>query len=98
MENSSHEANPLSSGYRGAAIAQPLETRSGFQASSPEGYPEPSERGYHQQEQLHSSKPYERYRPQYLAPPASGWVSYLGGWVTGLLFLLLGSGNGFVRF
>ena len=113
MENSSHEANPLYGGYRGAAIAQPLETPNDFQASSPEGYPEPSERGYqqqeqlsgpqhyyeyHQQEKLHSSKPYERYRPQYLAPPASGWLSYLGGWVTGLLFLLLGRGNGFVRF
>jgi uncharacterized membrane protein len=98
MENSSHEANPLYGGYRGAAIAQPLETPNDFQASSPEGYPEPSERGYQQQEKLHSSKPYDRYRPHYLVPPASGWLSYLGGWVTGLLFLLLGRGNGFVRF
>src|SRR5581483_3261297 len=113
MENYSHEANPLSGGYRGAAIAQPLETPNDFQTSSEAGYREPSERGYqqqeqlsgpqhyyeyHQQEKLHSSKPYERYRPHYLAPPASGWLSYLGGWVTGLLFLLLGRGNGFVRF
>jgi uncharacterized membrane protein len=113
MENYSNEVNPLYGGYRGAAIAQPLETPNDFQASSPEGYHSPSERGYqqqeplsgpqhyseyHQQEKLHSSKPYERYRPQYLAPPASGWLSYLGGWVTGLLFLLLGRGNGFVRF
>src|SRR5579859_8067989 len=113
MDNYSNEANPLYGGYRGAATAQPLETSNDFQASSPEGYPEPSERGYQQQEQfsgpqhyyeynqqekLHSSQQYDRYRPQYLAPPASGWLSYLGGWVTGLLFLLLKRGNGFVRF
>ena len=113
MENYSHEVNPLYGGYRGAAISQPLETSNDFQASSSEGSHSPSERGYQQQEQLsgpqqhyeyqqqeklHSSKPYDSYRPHYLAPPASGWLSYLGGWVTGLLFLLLGRGNGFVRF
>jgi uncharacterized membrane protein len=113
MKNSSNEVNPLYGGYREAAIAQPLETPNDFQTSSPEGYHSPSERGYqpqeqlsgpqqyyedNQQEKLHSSKPYDSYRPQYLAPPASGWLSYLGGWVTGLLFLLLGRGNGFVRF
>ncbi len=113
MENYSHEANPLYGGYRGAATAQPLETSNDFQASSPEGYYSPSERGYQQQEQLsgpqqyyeynqqeklHSSQQYDSYRPQYLMPPASGWLSYLGGWVTGLLFLLLKRGNGFVRF
>jgi uncharacterized membrane protein len=98
MENYSNEANPLYGGYRGAATAQPLETSNDFQASSPEGYHSPSERGYQQQEKLHSSQQYDSYRPQYLAPPASGWLSYLGGWVTGLLFLLLKRGNGFVRF
>ena len=113
MENYSHEVNPLYGGYRGAAIAQPLETSNDFQASSPEGYRPPSVRGHqqqeqfsgpqhyyehHQQEKLHSSQQYESDRPQYLAPPASGWLSYLGGWVTGLLFLLLGRRNGFVRF
>jgi uncharacterized membrane protein len=110
MENYSHEANPLYGGYRGVAIAQPLETPNDFQASSPEGSHSPSERGhqqlsgpqhydeYHPHEKLQSSKPDESYRPHYLAPPASGWLSYLGGWVTGLLFLLLGRGNGFVRF
>jgi len=94
MEHSSHEVNPLHGGYRGAAIAQPLETPNDFHASSPE----PSERGYQQQEKLRNSQQYDSYRPHYLAPPASGWLSYLGDWVTGLLFLLLGRGNGFVRF
>ena len=113
MENYSHEVNPLYGGYRGAAIAQPLETSNDFQTSSLEGYDSLSKREYqqqeqlsgpqqhyeyHQQEKLHSSKPYDSDRPHYLAPPASGWLSYLGGWVTGLLFLLLGRGNGFVRF
>lgn len=113
MENYSNEANPLYGGYKGAAIAQPLETLHDFQARYPESYHSPSEIGYQQQEQisgpeqyyeykqqekLHSSQQDESYRPQYLAPPASGWLSYLGGWVTGLLFLLLKRGNGFVRF
>ena len=30
--------------------------------------------------------------------PAAGWLSYLGGWVTGLVFLLLKRENRFVRF
>src|SRR2546421_12862473 len=30
--------------------------------------------------------------------PAAGWLSYLGGWVTGLIFLLLKRENRFVRF
>ena len=29
---------------------------------------------------------------------AAGWLSYLGGWVTGLIFLLLKRENRFVRF
>ncbi len=28
----------------------------------------------------------------------AGWLSYLGGWVTGLIFLLLKRENSFVRF
>lgn len=30
--------------------------------------------------------------------PSAGWLSYLGGWVTGLIFLLLKRENRFVRF
>ncbi len=30
--------------------------------------------------------------------PAAGWLSYLGGWVTGLIFLLLKREDRFVRF
>lgn len=33
-----------------------------------------------------------------LRAPAAGWLSYLGGWVTGLLFFLLKKENRFVRF
>ena len=29
---------------------------------------------------------------------AAGWLSYLGGWITGLIFLLLKRENRFVRF
>ncbi|HVU65883.1 MAG TPA: DUF4870 domain-containing protein [Ktedonobacteraceae bacterium] len=113
MENYAHEATPLSSGYRGTAIARPFETSNDFQTSSPEGYRSSSEKEYqqqeqlpgpqqyaeyHQQEKLQSSQQYGSQRLHYLAPPASGWLSYLGGWVTGLLFLLLRRGNSFVRF
>ena len=30
--------------------------------------------------------------------PAAGWLSYLGGWITGLIFLLLKKEDRFVRF
>ena len=113
MENYSNEAHTPYGGYRGAATAQPLEAPNDLQESSPESYYQHSEGGYQQQEQLSGSQQHYEYQQPYLAPPAgysspyertgmrapaAGWLSYLGGWVTGLLFLLLGRGNGFVRF
>ena len=44
-----------------------------------------------------SSSPYERTSMGSRAS-AAGWLSYLGGWVTGLIFLLLKRDNRFVRF
>src|SRR5260370_41068495 len=61
MENYSNEANPLSGGYRGAAIAQPLETSNNFQASSPEGYRLPCDIEYQQKEQLSETHIYYEY-------------------------------------
>jgi len=43
------------------------------------------------------SSPYER-TSMGMRAPAAGWLSYLGGWVTGLIFLLLKRENRFVRF
>jgi uncharacterized membrane protein len=43
------------------------------------------------------SSPYER-TSMGMRAPAAGWLSYLGGWVTGLIFLLLKRENHFVRF
>ena len=44
-----------------------------------------------------SISPYERTSMGMRAPTA-GWLSYLGGWVTGLIFLLLERENRYVRF
>jgi len=44
-----------------------------------------------------SSSPYER-TSMGMGARTAGWLSYLGGWVTGLIFLLLKRENRFVRF
>jgi len=109
MKNDPDEAHTPYSGYRGAATVQPLESFNAFQESSPESYRPLSERGYQQQEQRYEYQqrdfappaehlsPYAKISPGARASKA-GWVSYLGGWVTGLIFLLLKRENGFVRF
>src|SRR5215469_1159953 len=109
MENYSNEAHTPYDGYRGAATAQPLEAPNDLHASSPESYYPPSEGGYQQQEQLYGpqqpyfvppagySGPYER-TSMGRGARAAGWLSYLGGWVTGLIFLLLKREKRFVRF
>jgi uncharacterized membrane protein len=43
------------------------------------------------------SSPYEK-NPMGMGVRTAGWLSYLGGWVTGLIFLLLKRENSFVRF
>jgi uncharacterized membrane protein len=98
MENYSNEAHTPYGGYRGTSTAQPLEAPNDLKESSPEGYHSPSEGGYQQQEQLYGSQQHYGYQQAYFAPPAGGWLSYLGGWVTGLIFLLLKRENRFVRF
>ena len=109
MINYTDEAHTPYGGYRGAATAQPLEAPNDVQGS-PESYHPPSSEGYQQQEQLYGPQQHYGYQQPYFATsaydrdsmvmraPAAGWLSYLGGWVTGLLFLLLKRGNGFVRF
>lgn len=109
MKNDPVEAHTPYGGYRGAATASPLESFNAFQESSPESYHPLSERGYQQQEQLYEYQqrdfappagqlsPYAKILPGVRASNA-GWVSYLGGWVTGLIFLLLKRENRFVRF
>ena len=109
MRNYPNEAHTPYGGYRGAATAQPREAPNDLPASSPESYYPPSEGGYQQQEQHYgfqqpyyapsagSSSLYESASMRRRAP-AAGWLSYLGGWVTGLIFLLLKRENSFVRF
>ena len=110
MKNYSNEAHTPYEGYKGAATAQPLDAPHDFQESSPESHHPPFEGGYQQQEQLYASQ--QHYGQPYFAPlagyispdekilrtPAAGWLSYLGGWITGLIFLLLKRENRFVRF
>src|SRR5437660_9764168 len=112
MKNYPNEAHTPYGGYRGAATAQPLEAPNDLQESSAESYHSPSDGGYQQQEQLYGSQ--QHYGPYFAPPagysspyertsmgmraPAAGWLSYLGGWVTGLIFLLLKRENRFVRF
>src|SRR5215469_16640482 len=109
MKNYPDEAYAPYGEYRGAATAQPLEASHDLRESPPESYHPLSEEGYQQQEQLYSSQqPYGRsyFAPAgYISPdekilrvPAAGWLSYLGGWITGLIFLLLKRENRFVRF
>ena len=106
MENYPNAAHTPYGGYRGAATAQPHEAPNHLQASSPESYYPPSEGGYqqhygYQQPYLAPpagyNSPYERSSMGMRARTA-GWLSYLGGWVTGLIFLLLERENRFVRF
>jgi len=98
MEN--HSTYTPYGGYRGAATAQPLEAPNDLQANSPESYYPPSEGGYQQPypaPPASSISPYEKTSMGMRARTA-GWLSYLGGWVTGLIFLLLERENRFVRF
>ena len=109
MKNYPNEAHTPYGGYRGAATAQLFEAPNDLKASSPESYHPPSEGGYQQQEQHSGSQqpylappagsigPYER-ASMGMRASAAGWLSYLGGWVTGLIFLLLKRENRFVRF
>ncbi|HZR44332.1 MAG TPA: DUF4870 domain-containing protein [Ktedonobacteraceae bacterium] len=109
MKNYPNEAYTPYSGYRGEVTVQPLKAPNGFQESSPEYYQPPSEEGYQQQEHLSDSQ--QRYFAPpigYISPDEKvssgmrmsrvGWLCYLGGWVTGLIFLLLKKENRFVRF
>jgi uncharacterized membrane protein len=106
MENYPNEAHTPYGGYRGAATAQPLEALNDLQESSPESYYPPSEGGY--QQHYGYQQPYLAPPTGYISPyertsmsmraSAAGWLSYLGGWVTGLIFLLLKRENRFVRF
>ena len=109
MKNYTNEAPTPYGGYRGAATAQPLDAPHDLPASSPESYYPPAEGGYQQQEQLSGfQQPYLAPPAGYTSPyertsmgrraSAAGWLSYLGGWVTGLIFLLLKREDRFVRF
>jgi uncharacterized membrane protein len=110
MKNYPDEAYTPYGGYRGAATAQPLAAPNDVPESFPESYHPLSEGRYQQQEQFYGSQqhyghqqPYQYTRPYERTStgtraPAAGWLSYLGGWVTGLIFLLLKRENRFVRF
>ena len=113
MKNYSKEAYTPYDGYRGAATAQPHEAPGDLPESFPESYHPLSEEGYQQQEQFSAFQQRYQYQQPYFAPPAvnpyerismgmkartAGWLSYLGGWVTALIFLLLERENRFVRF
>ncbi|HEY0754953.1 MAG TPA: DUF4870 domain-containing protein [Ktedonobacteraceae bacterium] len=109
MENYSNEAYTPYGGYRAATTAEPHEAPYNFQASSPESYYPPTAGRYQQQEQQsESQQPYFAPQAGYNSPfeknsitsgaRTAGWLSYLGGWVTGLLFFLLKRDNHFVRF
>jgi uncharacterized membrane protein len=112
MENDPNAVHTPYGGYRGAATAQPLAALHDFQESSPERSYPPFEGGYQQQEQFSGSQqhhgpyfepsagsnsPSEKISGDMRASRA-GWLSYLGGWVTGLIFLLLKREDRFVRF
>jgi uncharacterized membrane protein len=62
-----------------------------------------SQQHYYEYQQPYSAppagyiSPYERTSMRMRAPVAA-WLSYLGGWITGLIFLLLKRENSFVRF
>ena len=109
MKNYPNEAHIPYGGYRGATTAEAFEVPKDLQEGFPESYHPPSNRGYQQQEQLYGSQqsyfeqtascisPYEKISMG-MRTPAAGWLSYLGGWITGLIFLLLKRENRFVRF
>jgi uncharacterized membrane protein len=109
MKNYPNEAYTPYGGYRGAATAQLFEAPNDLQESSPESYHPSSEGGYQQQEQLYGyQQPYLASPAGYISPyertsmgrraSAASWLSYLGGWATGLIFLLLKREDRFVRF
>jgi uncharacterized membrane protein len=114
MENYPNAVHAPYGEYRGAATAQPLKAPNDFHQSSPESSYPPFEGRYQQQKQFSgsqqqgyqqpyfeppvgSSRPYEKI-PVGMQASRVGWLSYLGGWVTGLIFLLLKRENRFVRF
>jgi uncharacterized membrane protein len=79
-----------------------------FQPPSGGGYQQqeqlyPTQQHFYGYQQPYSAPP-AGYTSPYEMPqvrmraPAAGWLSYLGGWVTGLIFLLLKRENAFVRF
>lgn len=113
MKNYSNEAYTPYGGYRGAATQQPQEAPNDLQESSPENYHPSAEGSYQQQEQLSGSQQHSGNQQSYFAPPAgssspyertsmrpsaASWLSYLGGWITGLIFLLFKKEDRFVRF
>ena len=73
-----------------------------------EGRYQQQEQVYGSQQYFEYRQPYFAPPAGYIRPdemtsmrmrvPSAGWLSYLGGWVTGLIFLLLRRENRFVRF
>ena len=114
MKNYSNEAYTPYGGYRGAATAQPLDAPNDVPESSPESFRPLSEGRYQQQQFYGPEQDHRYQQPYFTPPagyihpdemtsmrmrvPSAGWLSYLGGWVTGLIFLLLRRENRFVRF
>jgi len=73
-----------------------------------EGSYQQQEQFYSSQQFYGYQQPYFAPRPGYISPfertsmgmraRTAGWLSYLGGWITGLIFLLLERENRFARF
>jgi uncharacterized membrane protein len=108
MENYPNAVHASYGEYRGAAPNDFHE--SSPESSHPpfEGGYQQQEQFYgsqqHQEYQQQSFEPSAGYSSPYektslgMRVPRAGWLSYLGGWVTGLIFLLLKRENSFVRF
>ncbi len=94
-----------------ASYEEQQEAQGSYQPSS-EGQQEQLQQPYgYQQQSLYGpgyQQPYSMLAPGDVSPfertsmgmraCTAGWLSYLGGWVTGLIFLLLERENRFVRF
>jgi uncharacterized membrane protein len=114
MKNYSNEAHFPYGGYRGAATAQLHEAPNFQASSPESYSPPASEGYQQQEQLSSSQQHYEYQQPYFEPPagysspsekiPAgirasrAGWLSYLGGWVTGLIFLLLKREDRLVRF
>ena len=111
MENDPNAVHTPYGGYRGAATAQPHDAPNDVPESSHppfEGRYQQQEQFYGFQQyygyqQPNFAPPADRISPfertsLRMRARTAGWLSYLFGWITGLIFLLLERENRFVRF